>query len=106
MTVNIVTKEDLLEFRQQLLNDLKNMIHTKPINQKQWLKSGEVKKLLQISPGTLQNLRINGTLTFTKIGSIIYYNHDDIEAILEGNKTTQKTNLFTKAVQASIPMPK
>jgi len=87
MTVNIITKEDLLEFRQQLLNDLKSIIQTKPNGKKQWLKSGEVKKLLQISPGTLQNLRINGTLTFTKVGSIIYYNHDDIEAILEGNKT-------------------
>ena len=105
MTVNIVTKEDLLEFRQQLLNDLKSIIHIKPNKQKQWLKSGEVKKLLQISPGTLQNLRINGTLTFTKVGSIIYYNHDDIEAILESNKTIKKASRFTQAVQTSIPMP-
>ena len=38
MTVNIVTKEDLLEFRQQLLNDLKSIIQTKPNGKKQWLK--------------------------------------------------------------------
>ena len=35
MTVNIVTKEDLLEFRQQLLVDLKSIIHIKPNKQKQ-----------------------------------------------------------------------
>ena len=86
MAVNIVTKEDLAEFRHLLLNDLASIIHTKPAKQKQWLKSSEVKKLLQISSGTLQNLRINGTLSFTKIGSIIYYNHDDIEALLDKNK--------------------
>ncbi|HTB99471.1 MAG TPA: helix-turn-helix domain-containing protein [Ferruginibacter sp.] len=86
MAVEIVTKEDLQEFRHSLLNDLKTIIHSKPGKQKQWLKSNEVRKLLKVSPGTLQNLRVNGTLTFTKIGSIIYYSYDDIEALLEGNK--------------------
>lgn len=85
MAIEIITKEDLQTFRFQLLDDLKNIIHTKPQKQKQWLKSSEVRKLLKISPGTLQNLRINGTLAFTKIGSIIYYSYEDIEAILEGN---------------------
>ncbi len=87
MAVNIVTKEDLVEFRHQLLDDLKTILHTKPARQKEWLKSSEVRKLLKISPGTLQNLRINGTLSFTKIGSIIYYNYEDIEAVLEQSKT-------------------
>ncbi len=88
MAINIVTKEDLTEFRHQLLDDLKNIIHSKTPKQKQWLKSSEVRKLLKISPGTLQNLRINGTLSFTKIGSIIYYNYEDIEAVLSSNKTS------------------
>ena len=87
MAIEIITKEDLQTFRFQLLDDLKNIIHTKPHKQKQWLKSSEVRKLLKISPGTLQNLRINGTLSYTKIGSIIYYNNDDIEAVLDGNST-------------------
>jgi hypothetical protein len=86
MAVEIVTKEDLQEFRNSLLNDLRTFIHTKPVKQKQWLKSSEVRKLLKISPGTLQNLRVNGTLSFTKVGSIIFYNYDDIEALLENNK--------------------
>jgi hypothetical protein len=87
MAANIITIEDLTQFRHQLLEDIKNIFHTKPAKQKQWLKSSEVRKLLKISPGTLQNLRINGTLSFTKIGSIIYYNYEDIEALLDNNKT-------------------
>jgi hypothetical protein len=92
MAVEIITKEDLQTFRFQLLDDLKNILHTKPQKQKQWLKSSEVRKLLKISPGTLQNLRINGTLSFAKIGSIIYYNYEDIEALLDNNN---KANLKT-----------
>ena len=102
MAVNIVTKEDLIEFRGQLLNDLKNLIQHKLPRQKQWLKSSEVRKLLRISPGTLQNLRINGTLSFTKIGSIIYYPYEEIEAILETNKNVspQKPLSFGEAGRA------
>ena len=87
MQIDFITKDDLQTFRSQLLDDLKSILHSKPAQQKQWLKSGEVRKLLKISPGTLQNLRINGTLSFTKIGSIIYYNYEDIEALLDNNKT-------------------
>ncbi len=105
MAVNIVTKEDLTEFRHQLLDDLKNIIHTKPLKQKQWLKSSEVRKLLKISPGTLQNLRINGTLSFTKIGSIIYYSYEDIEALLDGNKkhAIVENTLFGKLKKGGNP---
>jgi len=88
MSVEIVTKEDLTEFRQLLLEDLRSIISIKPGNHKEWLKSSEVRKLLKISPGTLQNIRINGTLTFTKIGGIFFYNYDDIQNLLEKNKTT------------------
>ena len=86
MGVELITKEDLQVFRHQLLGDIKDILLTKPQEQKQWLKSYEVKKLLKISPGTLQNLRINGTLTYTKIGSIIYYNSEDIDKLLDANK--------------------
>ena len=84
MAVNIVTTEDLHTFRIQLLDDLKRIFsQVKTENQKQWLKSVEVRRLLKISPGTLQNLRINGTLKFTKIGGIHYYSMDDINRLLE-----------------------
>lgn len=83
MAVEIITREDLNEFRSLLLNDLKEIIQSNPQKTKQWLKSNEVRKLLNISPGTLQNLRINGTLSYTKIGGINYYKYDDIVKMLE-----------------------
>lgn len=90
----LITMEDLNEFRTLLLNDLKGIMQSKPLQQKQWLKSNEVRKLLNISPGTLQNLRINGTLTYTKIGGIMYYDQTDIEKLLNGNKVNALPTLF------------
>lgn len=88
MVIDLITREDLNEFRNLLLNDLKQLIQPQsqpqPQQVKQWLKSNEVRKLLSISPGTLQNLRINGILTFTKIGGTMYYNYPDIEKVLNG----------------------
>ena len=92
MAVEILTKEDLNAFRIELLNDIKQQFSSAiPTKPKQWLKSPEVRQLLKISPGTLQNLRINGTLRFTKIGGIIYYSYEDIEVLLESGINSKQT---------------
>jgi len=85
MNMELITRDDLREFKTELLNELKQIMQPGYGQSKKWLKSSEVRKMLNISPGTLQNLRINGTLRFTKIGSIIYYKLEDINKILEGN---------------------
>jgi uncharacterized protein YfkK (UPF0435 family) len=85
MNVELITSEDLKKFKIELLNDIKQIIQPGEGQSKKWLKSSEVRKLLNISPGTLQNLRINGTLRFTKMGSIIYYKLEDINKVLEEN---------------------
>jgi hypothetical protein len=94
MAIEVITREDLNEFRTLLLSDLNAMFNSKPQHQKQWLKSSEVRKLLNISSGTLQNLRINGTITYTKIGGILYYSNSDLEKLLESNKVEASPNLF------------
>lgn len=94
MAVEIITREDLNEFRSLLLTDLKEIFNTKSQPQKQWLKSSEVRKLLNISPGTLQNFRINGTLSYTKIGGTIYYAYSELNKILECNKVNSVPTLF------------
>lgn len=81
----LITKEDLRTFRAELLNDIKVLLKPRISESKTWLKSYEVRKLLSISPGTLQTLRINGTLCYTKIGGILYYRTEDINKLLEGN---------------------
>jgi len=85
MNVELITRDDLREFKNELLNELKQIMQPGQGQSKKWLKSSEVRKMLNISPGTLQNLRINGTLRFTKIGSIMYYKLEDINKVLEGN---------------------
>ncbi|WP_090473002.1 helix-turn-helix domain-containing protein [Mucilaginibacter sp. OK268] len=84
MNLEIITKEDLREFKNEMLGEIKQLMQPGQGQSKKWLKSNEVRKLLNISPGTLQNLRINGTLSFTRIGSIMYYKLEDINKLLEG----------------------
>ncbi|EHQ26901.1 helix-turn-helix domain-containing protein [Mucilaginibacter paludis] len=87
MNVEIITKEDLKQFKCEMLTEIKQFIKPGEQSQsKQWLKSAEVRKLLNISPGTLQNLRINGTLRYTKIGGMMYYKLEDITKLLEGGQ--------------------
>ncbi|MBY0424169.1 MAG: helix-turn-helix domain-containing protein [Cytophagales bacterium] len=90
MPVEIITKEDLMRFKRDLLVELKEIIKEKTPEQPQWIKSPQVRKLLNISPGTLQNLRINGTLPYTKIGGVVYYSMDDIEKVMQSKKIHNK----------------
>ena len=94
MAIEVITREDLNEFRSLLLNDFKENLQSKQQQNKQWLKSNEVRKLLNISSGTLQNFRINGTLTYTKVGGIMYYDNADIEKLLNRNKVNATPTLF------------
>ena len=87
MPTEIVTTDDLREFKIELIKEIKQLLavhHGQP--SKKWLKSYEVRKLLGISPGTLQNLRINGTLPYTKIGGVMFYNYEDIQKMLQENQ--------------------
>ena len=93
MAIEVITREDLNEFRTLLLSDFKELLKVNP-QTKRWLKSNEVRKLLNISPGTLQTLRINKTLSYTKIGGILYYDSDDIEKLLSANKVASNPTLF------------
>ncbi|RXK59200.1 DNA-binding protein [Lacibacter luteus] len=86
MSMQILTKEDLHQFKTELFQELQTILpKDENLKLKRWLKTDEVKKLLKVSPGTLQTLRINGTLSYTKLGGIIYYDYDHIEKILRHN---------------------
>ena len=86
MPAQIITTDDLREFKVDLLDEIRVLISEQknPVIKK-WMKSVEVRKLLNISPGTLQTLRINGTLPYTKIGGTNYYNASDIDVLLSQN---------------------
>ena len=88
MAVELITKDDLQTFKQDVITEIRKLIKSKGVNlqEKEWLKSYEVRKLLSISPGTLQNMRVNGTICFTKIGGLIFYKYEDILKLMEEHK--------------------
>jgi hypothetical protein len=92
MLANVVTVEDLENFKVELIRELNVMISSfkqaepqKPTSDQQWLKSYQVQRMLGISPGTLQNLRINGKLPYTKVGGMLLYPKDEINKMINGN---------------------
>ncbi len=92
MEISILTQQDLQLFKAELFEELKSLreelLNAKPSEeaQVQLLKSHQVQRLLGISPGTLQNLRVNGTIPYSKVGGVIFYDKNEILRIIEENK--------------------
>jgi hypothetical protein len=83
----LLTVGDLDHFKRDLFKEIKNILkETTSTPAKKWLKSTEVKKLLGISTGTLHNLRINGSLSYSKVGGIIFYDYSEIVKLMESNE--------------------
>lgn len=91
-----ITQEDLdtfkVELKNELISEIRTLIST-PQNKsyteimgKRFLKSFQVQKILGVSPGTLQNLRVNGTLPYAKVGGTILFAYEDIMKVIEQNK--------------------
>ena len=89
MPAEILTTDDLREFKMELIEDIKTLLAAQSnMKLKKYLKSSEIMELLQISPGTLQTLRDNGTLPFIKVGGIIFYESEEIQKIMENNRSS------------------
>ena len=87
MATNIITLEDLQDFKQELLTGIEKILSQKQTTTaRKWLKSHQVMRMLTLSPGTLAHLRVNGTLPYTKIGGVIFYDYEDLEKMLEAHK--------------------
>lgn len=97
--LQILTREDLDKFKAELLEEIKKLLNSANNNQPaEWLKSYDVKKMLGISSGTLQNMRDKGIITFSKIGGLALYNKKDIFDFLEKNKKEGITDLYSKFI--------
>lgn len=82
----IITKEDLRQFGLQLLDKMRIIVQeTTPTQtelvQPEWLKSKAVKKLLDISAGSVQNLRVTQKVRFKKVLGSYYYNKEDLQKL-------------------------
>ena len=83
----LVTLSDLRSVRDELLAEIRKARGV-PIDNhaKKWLKSSEVRKLLNISPGKLQAIRATRQLAFIRLGGVIYYDRDDIDRMIQKAK--------------------
>lgn len=89
----LITVDDLSQFKKQLLEELLAVLKSQAgIVPKKWMKSHEVRRLLKISPGTLQSLKASGVMPYTKMGGVHFYDNEDIQKILESGKTSISKN--------------
>jgi len=84
MAIEIITKEDLEAFRKTLLNDIKVLLNSPKNETKEWLRCADVRRILKVSTGTVQNLRVSGRLKSQKVGGIHFYKLTDIENMIGG----------------------
>jgi len=84
MEIEFITKEDLETFKNEIVEVITS--NTQSQTSKKWLRSAEVREQLSISSGTLQNMRINGTIPFTNMGPTLFYDWDKIQRILNENE--------------------
>lgn len=83
MQVELITRQDLENFKKELLEAFATFTGKQSNTPaKEWLRSKEAKQLLNVSNGTLQNLRIKGLLHPTKIEGVYYYKLSEIQALL------------------------
>jgi hypothetical protein len=78
-----ITKDDLRQLRMLIANDIEKILDQKLIGKsvkepEEWLRSKSIRQILNISPTTLQNLRISGSLRFKKIMGSYYYSRIDL----------------------------
>ena len=91
MAANVITTEDLEQFKWELLADIKDYLDKRegekvsPPAEIVWLKSHQVQRMLGVSPGTLQTLRLNGTIPYSKVGGVLFYSKPDILRLLDEN---------------------
>lgn len=89
MPAAIITTDDLLEFKIELFEEIREILLEKTVEEKNktWLRSKDVMKQLKISNGTLQNLRNNDTIPSHKVEGLIFYDAHEIDRILMENLT-------------------
>jgi len=86
MATTIPTIEEIRELLEEQTKTIISLIQKHNNQNKEsekMLKSEDVKRILGISHGKLQQLRDRGMIEHTKMGKIIYYRPDAIEKMLK-----------------------
>lgn len=83
----LITKEAIAVFKLELLSEIKRLISDGNLAEKStdpdWLRCKAVRLLLNISPATLQNLRVTGKIRHRKVLGSYYNNKTDLKALFK-----------------------
>ena len=87
MPAELITTDDLREFKVELISEFKELLSTLKLSApKRYIKSAEARKLLGLSPNTLLKMRVEGIIPYSKINGNIYSDRDEIVAMMEKHK--------------------
>lgn len=83
-----MTKDDLRQFGLMLTESMRTLIaQSAGVNniesESQWLKTKTVRKMLDISAGSVQNLRISQKVRFKKVLGSYYYHREDLQKLFD-----------------------
>ncbi|GAA3772822.1 helix-turn-helix domain-containing protein [Flavobacterium ginsengiterrae] len=86
-----ITKDDLRQFGLFMADTVRTAVAEafQPKNierESEWLKSKAVRRLLDISAGSVQNLRTSQKVRFKKVLGSYYYNREDLEKLFDNDK--------------------
>lgn len=86
-----ITKDDLRQFGLLMTNTIRNAVaeafNAENIDREsEWLKSKAVRRMLDISAGSVQTLRTSQKVRFKKVLGSYYYNREDIQKLFKDEK--------------------
>jgi hypothetical protein len=80
-----LSKQDLEIFRMRMISDIERLLETTnnhTTEEFDWLRRKAVRKMMDISPATLQNLRITGKIRHKNVLGSYYYNKNGFTKII------------------------
>jgi len=81
----VITKEDFDNFKDHLISEIKDIFETR-IKKTKWLRSADVRDMLNISDSTLQTMRINKAIPAYKLDNTWFYKYEEIIETIEKGK--------------------
>jgi excisionase family DNA binding protein len=84
VNLNLPILDEIKSRLEVIDSKLESIQKSKPLKE-DWLTNQEVAKVLNVTPRTLQNYRDKGIISFSQVGSKIYYKVADIEKHLESH---------------------
>lgn len=84
-----ITSADLNDLKIEIINEFKKIVaeeifkHSSAENEFEWLRSKSIRKIMNIAPATLQNLRISEKIRYKKVMGSYYYNKKDLSKLFE-----------------------